>query len=204
VVKVLSKSGDSLADVYDVVGSIAGIDQLHSEEISLVHEMGSTIFSERLSGAVRRATTGNLLQDVDFNVVIDTLPAGITRMSGVLVFTDNATRILRVCVSQRDVVSARDIPVWIWDGANFQNANFEDDGAGVATHSVLTPEPGTSLHQSLIIGTHQPQEVADVALRGRTTGFGAGNVDVTVLFLLAFTALGGGQVSNRGLHVPSW
>ena len=45
MVKILSQAGISLADLYNVEGSIAGIEQLDTRELPIVHEMSGTIFS---------------------------------------------------------------------------------------------------------------------------------------------------------------
>jgi len=203
MVKILSRSGDSLADVYDVVGSVAGIEELRSEEVTLVHEMGQTLFSERLSGFIRRSTTGAITQSTFVDEVLTDLPNGITKVVGVQVFADDASRVDRMAVMLRSAVDGDEIPLWVWDGANNVTVRFSDNGAAVATHEVLVPSVITQL-PSLLIGRHQPQRVDEISLRGQATAFGAGNVTITMLVYIAFTHLATFGLSSRGLPVPSW
>lgn len=206
MVKVLSQAGMSLADVYDVEGSIAGVERLLAEDgISLVHEMGQTIFSERLSGHMRRSTTGAIIQSTAFNVLIGALPTGVTRLVGVQVYTDNQARVANCCLVLRDARQGREMPIWAWGtGDDFLNVEFEDNGGGVGTHSLLHSRPSVFTLPVVLVGGRQPQQVNELALRGASTAFGAGNVTINVTLYIAFTQLAGGSLSNWGLPVPSW
>lgn len=202
--KILSRSGDSLADVYDVEGSVAGIEQLETRELPIVHEMGSTIFSERLAGDIRRMTTGAVIQGTAFDVVIANLPAGIWRILNVMVFADVAARVEHAAVLLRDPTDAREIALSVWDSTNNveSTCRIDDDGAGVANLEVLVSDP--IQHPSLGIGTGQRegQQVNDIALRGKTLSFGAGDVTVVALIYIAHSHVGG--ISSRGLPIPGW
>jgi len=202
VVKILSRAGVSLADTYDVQGSIAGIEQLESREVTLAHEMGATIFSERLSGSIRRANTGDILQSVSWNIVLSDLPNFITRVLGVQVFADDSGRVNDVTVSIRDEDAGREIPIFAWD-LNFTNvvSRIEDNGGGVNT--VRTLVNAIVGAPSLLIGDSQPQAVNRIAFRGSSTAFGAGNVNVTMVLYQAFTHIAGG-LSSFGLPIPSY
>jgi len=201
VVKILSRSGDSLADTYDVVGSIAGIEQLESREVSLLHEMGATIFSERLSAFLRRANTGVIAQNITWDIVLTDLPAFPSRILGVTVFADNGGRVENAQVSIRDAGSGREIPIFAWEAGNTRaTIRLEDNAGGVGLVSILQNNYGTL--PAMLVGTPAPQTVRDIAFRGDSTGFGAGDVTVTALIYIAFSQVGG--ISSRGLPVPSW
>lgn len=202
MVKILSQSGNSLADIYDVEGSIAGIDHLETHELPIVHEVGATVFSERFRTSIRRLNTGNLLQNVDFNVVIEDLPETPTRLLGLTVIADTGARVLRAALLVRDAVSNREVPVWVYDGSTIIPTRMTDAGS-LATVDLLVGSGPASMLPIFIGGNATPQSVDSVSLRGTTTGFGAGNVDITCYFLQAFptdlTRLG-----SRGLPIPSW
>ena len=203
--KILSQSGNSLADLYDVQGSIAGIDQLETRELPIMHEMGATVFSERLSGFVRRGTSGAIAQNTNFDVVLSDLPFGISRILSVQVICDTVSNITDVCVVQRTAATEQDLPIWT-GGPSLplaaQRVRFEVAGAGVAYHDVLTPQ--VYALPSLVIGEGQPQQVSQIAMRGLTAAFGAGTVTIQMLVYLALSHVGGGSISNRGLPVPGW
>lgn len=200
--KILSRSGDSLADVYDIEGSIAGIEQLETRELPIVHEMGATLFSERFSTTTRRATTGNLLQDVNFAINLTDLPGTPTRLLGVTVLTNNAARILRAAVMVRDSVgTTRESPIWVWDAATSLPIRLVEEGTE-ADFDVLVGSAPTIFVPNFVGGRLQPQVANEFIIRGRTTGFGAGTVFVTALYYIAFGQIGG--ISSRGLPIPGW
>jgi len=202
MVKVLSQSGISLADVYDVVGSVAGIEQLESTEVSLVHEMGSTIFSERYVTSFRRMSTGDILQSVVFDVLIDNLPITPVRLLGVSVITDDVARVNHVVLSVREG-STQDIPIWTWDVGNSERGRVLDNGV-VSTFDVLRPSQGTVMVPNLIGASGQgPFPMVDgLSLRGSSAAFGAGTVEVIAILHVAFVFQAG--LSSSGLPLPGW
>ena len=204
--KIQSRVGSTLADTYDVRRGIAGLEELRTQEVAVVHEMGATIQSERFSSFIRRAATGDLAASTVWDIVIDDLPAGVSRILGVTVFPDTAARSDRVAVLLRDPEAGggREIPIWIWNSATgiFQNTRMVVEGAAPASFPVLYPvEPNPSI-PSLLVSEDQPQAVADIAFRGQTSAFGAGTVEHVLLLHIAFAAIGG--LSSRGLPIPSW
>lgn len=201
MVKILSKSGDSLADMYDVVGSIAGVEQLLSEEVSLVHEMGGTLFSERLSTTIRRGVTGDIAQSTVFAVGFSDLPTVPFRLIGVQVVTEVVARVAIAAVMVQDDVALREFPVWVWDTTNSRNVRFFQDGAE-AEVVLLTSDPAYNSLPVLMVGNRQPQSVPNIVLRGQTSAFGAGTVELTLIAYIAFAEVGG--LGSRGLRVPSW
>jgi len=202
--KVLSKSGDSLADTYDVVGSVAGIEQLRSEEITLVHEMGATLWSERFSTFIRRAASGDIAQSTNFDVVLDGLPAHIFRILGLSVFVDTTARVTLATVSIQEPITGREVPIWIWDAATDieVRARFSIEGAGATTEQFLQPAPANVRLPHMMASAGQPQSVPNVTFRGQTASFGAGTVEAVLLMHVGFVEVGG--LSSRGLPVPSW
>jgi len=208
MVKILSQSGNSLADTYDVQGSVAGIEQLETRELPIVHEMGATVFSERYSTFIRSANTGAIAQSTAFNVVLNDLPGGAFRVFAIQVFIDTTARIDIASVAARDRGNDREIPIWIWDSTpdGEVRVRFVNDGAGAANVQFLQPSPANIIIPHMMAGAGQPQFVGDLAFRGTSNAFGAGTVTATVLIHLGFSAIGGvpGNTTSRGLPIPSW
>ena len=204
MVKILSKSGDSLADQYDVVGSVAGIEELQSREVSLVHDMAPVLFSERLSASVRRITTGDLNQSTSFDISITDLPRGITRIPIVTVRKDVAARLTNCTVALQQADQIREIPLFIWDsGEGEVTAPIVDNGAAVTDFTFMLNALQGSL-PATVVGDFQPRVMNRLTFRGVTSAFGAGTVEVIMLAHILFTHLGGNVPANRGLTVPSW
>lgn len=203
MVKVLSQAGVSLADTYNVKGSIAGVEELLAREVSLFHEMGGTIFSERFQTGISRMTTGDLTQSTDFNLISNNLPTALNRLLGLAIITDDAARITRASVSVRDSTIALDFPVWVWDGTNLQALNIESaPGGGVNIEAVLMGEGVLSMLPSFANGVTGERLVDQLVLRGRTAAFGAGTVFLTALYYIGFAFRQGER--SPGLPIPSW
>lgn len=201
--KILAQAGISLADIYDIAGSIVGVEQLQSQEVSLVHEMGATIFSERLTGTIGRITSGALLQNVTFGFTL-TPPDGIYRILGISVFTDVAARMVRTSLLLRAPTNQREMPIFVWDSTNdLESAMTIDDDGTVSDVTALiqtAPQPGIP---SLGIGVGQRATVGElIRLRGRTSGFGAGDVTVTAIVYFAFPTTT--SISSFGVPIPAW
>jgi len=201
--KILSRSGDSLADVYDVAGSIAGIDNLQSADVNLVHEMGTTIFSERLTGIISSLPTAAIAQNLAFGAVFS-FAGQPSRILAAHVFPNQIeTRLDDVVINvQGPGTDLTEIPIWMWkqaDGA--QNVRFIFEGT-TTDNLFLTPAVNQITIPSLLLGSNAPQAQSSIAIRGNTSGFGAGTVVITAIVYLAFAELGG--VSSRGLPLPSW
>ena len=200
--KILSRSGDSLADVYDVQGSIAGIECLASEEVSLVHEMGETIFSERLAVTIRKLSSTAILQSTNFDVFFDNNPSSIMRVLGVVVIT-SADRVANCTVNIRRPDQDTEIPLWNWDTAVDGQVNGRLVVSGSVLNTImLVPAVPISPMPNLMLGTDQFDHSADIAFRGTTTAFGAGTVTVQLLLYLAFARTAG--ISSYGLPIPGW
>jgi len=203
VVKILSRSGDSLADTYDVVGSVAGIETLDSKDVTLLHEMGSTLFSERCSGFVRRGITAALNQSTVFDITIAGLPAGMYRVLNALVLVTNAARVSHCNISLRSLANGREMPFFIFDinQDTESNIRLDENGSGVGNRVELNGKLG--MLPTLGISAGQPQRVGeDILFRGVTDAFGAGTVTLTALIYVGFSQVGG--ISSRGLPLPAW
>lgn len=199
MVKILSQGGRSLADMYDVVGSVAGIEQLESREVTLVHEMGATLFSERFRTTFRRAQSGDVAQSTDINLAIANMPEGVSRLLGVQVVSDDASRIANAQVSIADQTAGQEFPVWSFSG-NSSVIRLQHDSV-VTTLDLLLPDPGLTLPAFITVGQAN-LEMNELRLRATTTAFGAGTVLLDWLLNFAFTFTGG--VSAFGAQVPSW
>jgi len=206
MVKILAQAGRSLADVYDVEGSVAGIEQLETRELPIVHEMGGTVFSEQLTGTVRIQRTGALSQSTTWDHVITDLPSGITRILGVNVIAEVTARTESAQVSVRSDNNDLDFPIWEWHtSADFQLAMRVNLGSGSVNNFLLRPvSPLIGNLPSMLFGAGQPHpsRVDRIAFRGSTSAFGAGTVIIALIVLIGFTQTT--SLSNVGLPVPSW
>lgn len=203
MVKILSRSGDSLADVYDVEGSIAGIDHLLSGEVSLVHEMSGTIFSERLSMSIARANAGAVAQSTTWDITLADLGAQAWRILGVMVLASVTARTAHAQVSVRDSRDGREMPIFVWDTATDADSviRIVENGGAAANQLALIPNPLQI--PSMGLGRGQPQaRDNEIVFRGSTTAFGAGTVTLIALIHTLRSQVGG--LSSRGLPIPSW
>lgn len=202
--KVLSQAGSSLADVYDVAGSIAGVEELLSKEVPLVHDMASTIFSERLAGQIVRVTPGAIAQNVAWDEIYATFQGNFTRILDCVVITDDATRIDRATVLVRDPILGREIPIWMFDDTIADvgiDIRIVQEGAAVGASFALNP--ALKHVPSMLFGDNQPYAGGrDIAFRGTTTAFGAGTVIPVLLLYIGYAETQG--VSSHGLPIPGW
>jgi len=208
MVKILSQSGMSLADIYNVEGSIAGVEQLESNEVSLVHEMGSTLFSERYVTNFVRMVSGDISQSTIITVLNDSLPVTPTRILGisVMVGASAMVRITHMTLSIRSVPGSdfsQDVPIWVFNAGNSHTIRILDNGV-VGTFDLLEGVPQGVFSPNMMGGSGQLNKdmMSSLSLRGATNAFGAGTVEVTALIYMAFPFRGG--ISSRGLPIPSW
>ncbi len=199
--KILSRSGDSLADVYDVEGSIAGIENLESSDVNLTHDMGEVIFSERVGARVLLLQPGAILQSVTFNVTF-LMPRHMSRILGIQVTADVGARTQRLMVGINDGLT--DIPLWMWETGSADDVEKTERsllaGAGPAGRIFFVPMVGFG--PSMAFGREQPLVVDQLVFRGESTAFGAGNLNLTAIVLVAHAQAQ--ALSSRGLPVPSW
>jgi len=206
--RVRSQAGTSLADVYDVGGSIAGIEELDSEEVKTVHEMGGTTFSERYGQTVLVLDAGAVAQSTQININV-AIGDPITRLLGWFVVTDVAGRLTRLQLSVSSVSAAgvifQDVPYWVWQSGIGNDVEklcrILIAGVNLAVNSLQVGEP-TGFPQ-MLTGDNQANRVNQVTMRGDTSAFGAGTVNPRAILLLGAPVAAGG-LSSRGLPVPSW
>jgi len=207
VTKVLSQAGISLADMYDVEGSIAGVEQLESREVQVVHELGATIAAERLVGNIVRVSTGAILQSVAWNLLLPSLPTTPFRILGVAVITLAGTRVDNCQVSIRDnavITDGVEIPIFVWGSTPDIEVPFRfvNNGAAVAETRYLRQAAPIVGMPSMGFGNTSREDTPSIVFRGSTNAFGAGTEEVICEIYTASMALGG--VSSFGLPVPSW
>jgi len=204
--KILSRAGASLADIYDVEGSIAGIEQLETRELPIVHEMGATILSERFTTRVFRITSGALAQNLSYAVELTTLPETPARLLGVQVIVNSVARTTRVAVLATDPTLGQDFPIWVWNaGAGDTGVVTMEDASVHSNQSILIPWLGINVYPAFVGGRQQQDSmVSSVTLSGLTSGFGAGTVTATALLLLAFPRNDGARRPPLGVPIPSW
>jgi len=113
--KILSQAGTSLADSYDVEGSIVGIENLDASDVKLVHEMGATIVSERMNSLIIQGTTGAISQSTTWDVSLGQPPDVFNRILAVFVEATAATRINFCSIALADIITGEEIPFFTWD-----------------------------------------------------------------------------------------
>jgi len=207
VTKVLSQAGISLADMYDVEGSIAGVEQLESREVQVVHELGATIAAERLVGNIVRLSTGALIQSSGWNLLFPSLPTTPFRILGVAVIAITAARVDNCQVSIRNnavITDGVEIPIFVWDGTADAEVPFRwvNNGAAIAEGRYLRQAAPIVGMPSMGFGDTSREDTPSIVFRGSTTAFGAGTVEIVGEIYTASMALGG--VSSFGLPIPSW
>lgn len=200
--KILSQSGVSLSDVYDVEGSIVGVEELDAEAVKTVHEMGGTIASERMSSRVLLLSTGAIAQDISFAVAFNVGP-DINRILNVEVLADQA-RITHCNVCLADLAAPiNDMPLWAWDTlVNGVQTIRSSVGGTLGNRLRLVPDQGIT-GPTMAMGTSQPLPTNQIQFRGVTSGFGAGTTVLSALIMMLFPQSASG-LSNSGLPVPGW
>lgn len=202
--KILAQAGVSLADIYDIEGSVVGVETLDADEVKAVHEMGQTLFSERFSTQIFSVDTGPLLQNATISVGLEDLPSVPARILGLVVMVDTTARVLRVAVNASKPAPGpvEELPIWTWEsGGGETTARFTI--AGVTGDQILLDSNLQFDRVPMLrAGADQPESLGNISLRGVTSGFGAGDVTVTLRALLGFPEMAG--VSSFGLPIPSW
>lgn len=173
------------------------------EEVQVVHEMGATIFSERLAADIRQLTSGDIGQNVGFDVTLATDLTTPARILGITVTFDTAARLDRAQISLQQ--NGIDFPIWAWNVSVDEVIVIRMDltGAGVGTEQLCRPlRPLAGNVPSMLFGSLQIQPMPDLIFRGLAAGFGAGTVRATADILTCHATRGG--VSSFGLPIPSW
>lgn len=206
--KVQAQAGASLADSYDVVGSIIGVEQLTTQDVSLTHEMGGTMFSERLISFQVNLTSGDIAASTAFNATgVQPLPDVPVRILGITCIVDTASRLANLMVGIRDPVAGGDLPFFIWDNTlGTQTAfRFSDSGASVGATTQLS---GAELQTpNLVTRFGLSRTMPELVMRGITTGFGAGTLETQAFIHIAHPSRevpAPGEPSSHGLPLPGW
>lgn len=203
--KIQGQSGSSIADVYEVVGGDLQIDEIDARDgIKLTHDMAATVFSERMSGRILRATTGAIAQDIPFDLTITDLPLIPFRVLGCNCIM-SASRMEHVAIMLEESDSGREFPIWVWDvnlDSDVIQIRWSDDGAAASDQIFLRPLAGPPQIPSMGFGSRQPTSVRDISIRGVASGFGAGTVTLVALVYISFAEVRG--INSRGLPVPGW
>jgi len=207
--KILSQAGISLADVYDVKGSVAGLDNLDVEDVKAVHELGAQIHSERLNSFVQVIDSGSLAQSAVFDIEVTPFPDSVHRILSVVVAADAVAHVNICSVSIHDRNADTDEPIWLWDNGNDVEGTFRSRIAGVTANLVAlrptNPVPGGVPNLLMRVGAEW--EMASVFFRGQMLAFGAGTAQARALVLFARPNRSSpvpGDPSSHGLPFPSW
>jgi len=201
--RILGTTGTSLADVYEVDGSIVDIDNLLSRDVNLVHDLGATMWAERVSQRLVQFTVAGVLQSADFGEVIFALPNTPARILAMTVFVDTASRLVRCAVSLRNNTLSASVeqPIWAWDEATEFTIRMAIGAGGVDLLTLLSKQEVDRIPLTRL-GEDSPESMESLVVRGTTTGFGAGTLDITVNTLIEFAGLSG--VSSHGVPLPGW
>lgn len=208
--KILGRSGESLADSYDVEGSIVKYGELDTETVQAVHEIGAVQFSERLVGMIIEGSStvsasGNF--QASLGGAIANVP--MVRIIALQVLVDTAGRIAHAAVNLRGDIRpaaggpsvAQSIPVWVFDGTNTDTVRCMSDDT-LADQNSLRPLSNYTQLPTALIGPTQQIAVDRVHCNGSASAFGAGTVTVTVRAYILFSESQG--LSSRGVPIPSW
>jgi len=209
MVKVLGRAGTSLADVYDVEGSIAGVDQIITEEVGLVQEMGAVIQSERLNSFTEVLTTGAILQATPWDVAGGALPDCVARVLGVVVITDNADAVGHCQLSVMGPGVSGEFPFWNWNSADdgVQSLRLTIKGGAPGNLIMLRPAIASEPFQQIVARMGDEMAMPTFFFRGTTAGFGAGTRTTQAIVYFARPSPGvqvPGTPSSHGLPIPSW
>jgi len=206
--KILSQAGVSLADVYDVEGSVVGLENLDVSDIKGVHDLGPQIHSERLQVFNLIADSTAVAQNVTWNIELGAFPDSINRLLSVFVMADTAARTAHCAISIRDPLSLIDHVIWAWQSVVDIEANLLWAAPTVGTQVGLRVLAGPRGDvPTLIARTGASAAMPTLFFRGLSLGFGAGTVRVRALIQIARPDEGNpapGAPSSHGLPIPSW
>jgi len=199
--KILGQAGTSLADAYDVEGSVVGVEELDAHAVKTVHELGGTMFSERISGTIANFETGDILQTITFNSSF-TIAGAAIRLLGVALVADVTARILNASLHISDLPGgANDMPIMAWESGDDEVPIRVKHGGVVASEFLLQPAQPPYI-PNLLFGSETPGPVPQLNLRGITATFGAGTVNLICIAYFAVPMVQG--LSSKGLPYPSW
>jgi len=201
--KILTRAGESLADQYDTQGSNVAVDELVAGDVSLVHDMGQVLLSERMELQFLQISADDVSQDTNFNTTHAAVPDTPTRLLQIAMIANQSARVLRSALYLQDQNTEKEIPIFTWDSGSDSQTSvmWSDDGAAVATAWMLRAT--TLMPQQLLMRTGVLHGMPSMIMRGRTTSFGAGTVTLRCLMIVARPS-GGPSGATVGLPIPSW
>lgn len=206
--KILAQAGSSLADVYDVEGSVVGLEELDVTDVKGVHDLGPTIHSERLTGFMPVLATGAIEDDTAFNIDLASvvaLPRSINRLMGVQVILGTTARIASCCIVMGEPTTGLDIVIWAWDSAVDAEIAVRTFGATVIyLRPAVWPQ---GMLPIILTQMGNAKRMPNIVFRGLTNSFGAGTVVLTATLMMARpnnANPAAGEPSSHGLPIPSW
>jgi len=207
--KILSQAGISLADIYDVEGSVVGLEELDVSDIKGVQDLGPVIHSERLNTFHLIADSGAILQNATWNVELGAFPDSVNRILSIFVLANIAARTSYCSVAIHDPNTVVDHPIWVWDTTDDVESQIRWElGAGPQTFFALRPSHDVAGGApNLLVRTGARWQMPSLFFRGVASGFGAGTVQVRALIQVARPDHGApppGAPSSHGLPIPSW
>jgi len=214
--KILSQSGISLADTYNVEGSIVGVENLETKDVNLIEDMGPRVFSERITQHITRITSTDISQSTAFDIAAQPFVDAPTRIYMVTLLADVPQRMSNcgLMLVDPNTVPALEIPLLGWDSAAVvvtgtadgeAPLRFSDLGAAAANITWMrTLVPFRPISLNRMGGT---TGMPTLIFRGISNAFGAGTVEAIAYIHHARPALldpPPGIPSSHGLPMPSW
>lgn len=204
--KFESQAGTSLARSYSVKGGIVGIDQLDTTEVNVVHELGATMFSERLKTFIIELEDA-ALQSATFSTNSPNLPDGPLRILGATVLTDGAAEVESLVLSIRNTDVGGEIPFFNWNSTNDVEGPISVSLQGAATAVFTCLRTIDIQTPNLVTRIGAANTMPRLQLRGTTLAFGAGTNTVTALIYVCRAnplVPVPGDPSSHGLPLPGW
>ena len=204
--KARGQSGYSIADTYEVPGGVFKLGEIDDSQVSLTHDLATTIFAERFQTEIKASTTGAIAAGVSWGTTISDLPGVPTRLLGLCVHADTAARITRAAVLIQDADTGVEIPIFFWDTTtDIETQVRMSDAGGVGVQEVLQPTQayfGIPM-PTFVGGSLQVDPVCrNLIFRGTAAGFGAGTVECILTMYLAHSQVT--KSTAKGLPIPSW
>jgi len=208
VSKILAQAGTSLADTYDIEGSIAGVENLESKDVHLFDEMGGRVHSERLLQFGLIADSTAVLQTVAWDIELGGFPDSINRLLSISVIATAVARTDFCSVAIRDSESLIDHVIWAWDAAVDVEKQVRWARPTVGNQVLLEPaNPILGGAPTIIARTGASSTMPSLFFRGQSLTFGAGTIQVKALINIARPDPGApppGAPSSHGLPIPGW
>ena len=203
--KILAQAGSSLADIYDVQGSVIGLEELDASHVKAVHDLGGTIFSERLRGLIIRMDSTAIAQNIDFEVIAGGLPNNIQRVLNIAIVARETTRILNCSLALQTAAGTREFIIQSWDSTPDVEHRVRFFDGVLGDHFLLVP--GFNQLPTIIAPHSDENDMLSLVFRGTASAFGAGTVTVKAWVYLLRPGPGTptpGTPSSHGLPIPSW